>query len=313
MWVRNEGNGHVWETLNFNGPDGSFTDGVTPNGAFYWNGPYIAWNDLLANESVTKALLRIKDKKAGMGENLAQARQTYSMLADTSMVLLKALRCVKRGDVGGVFRLLRNDRSLVRQGSDLLLQFKYGWQPLMGDIFGLAELLKEQVKPALLLSASAKSQRQSIGMRAVNADYADGKGYRQAYTKLYGRVANKNARLIERAGLSNPLSLAWELVPFSFVTDWFVPIGPVLDAMQAPAGVDFVGGFTTMRGEFSGSSGKHPPTGTTGPVRINTRSGFSVTRRVYTTWPRAGLYNVNPFSHSHGESAFALFLQSLFR
>jgi len=34
-------------------------------------------------------------------------------------------------------------------------------------------------------------------------------------------------------GLYDPLSVAWELVPFSFVADWFIPIGTYLDNLAA--------------------------------------------------------------------------------
>lgn len=33
-----------------------------------------------------------------------------------------------------------------------------------------------------------------------------------------------------RLGLKDPLSIAWELVPYSFVADWFIPIGAWLQA-----------------------------------------------------------------------------------
>jgi hypothetical protein len=48
-----------------------------------------------------------------------------------------------------------------------------------------------------------------------------------------------------RLGVINPLAIAWELYPFSFVIDWFVPIGSVLTAATATAGLEFVSGHTT--------------------------------------------------------------------
>lgn len=37
---------------------------------------------------------------------------------------------------------------------------------------------------------------------------------------------------LSRYGATGPASLAWELVPFSFVLDWFIDVSPVIDAMD---------------------------------------------------------------------------------
>lgn len=40
----------------------------------------------------------------------------------------------------------------------------------------------------------------------------------------------KEVNVPQLVGLMDPLSVAWELVPFSFVLDWFLPIGSWLSA-----------------------------------------------------------------------------------
>jgi hypothetical protein len=49
---------------------------------------------------------------------------------------------------------------------------------------------------------------------------------------------------LETLGLLNPLSLAWELLPYSFVIDWFLPIGDYLAATTASAGMTWVNGWS---------------------------------------------------------------------
>jgi len=53
--------------------------------------------------------------------------------------------------------------------------------------------------------------------------------------------------MLNRLGLLNPVSLAWELVSWSFVVDWVVPIGPMFQALTAPAGLSFVDGTVSVR------------------------------------------------------------------
>jgi hypothetical protein len=39
-------------------------------------------------------------------------------------------------------------------------------------------------------------------------------------------------------GIFNPLLIGWELVPFSFVVDWFIPVGSYLEGIDALLGYD---------------------------------------------------------------------------
>jgi hypothetical protein len=39
-------------------------------------------------------------------------------------------------------------------------------------------------------------------------------------------------------GVTNPLEIAWELVPFSFVVDWALPVGQYLSSLDAMFGYD---------------------------------------------------------------------------
>jgi len=47
-------------------------------------------------------------------------------------------------------------------------------------------------------------------------------------------------------GLTNPLLIAWELLPFSFVADWFIPLGSYIGNMDATIGCTFESGYRTV-------------------------------------------------------------------
>jgi hypothetical protein len=59
------------------------------------------------------------------------------------------------------------------------------------------------------------------------------------------RVDNPNLHLAQQLGFINPLSVAWELVPFSFVVDWFGNVGQVLASFSDFAGLSQVNPRTT--------------------------------------------------------------------
>jgi hypothetical protein len=48
---------------------------------------------------------------------------------------------------------------------------------------------------------------------------------------------------LKQIGFNNPISLAWEVLPYSFVLDWFLPIGDFLDGLNRWKGLQFVSGW----------------------------------------------------------------------
>jgi len=64
--------------------------------------------------------------------------------------------------------------------------------------------------------------------------------YNSATGTLHARVrvtaksgsAYYNALLAQTLGLNVPMQIAWDLVPFSFVVDWFLPIGKVISRVE---------------------------------------------------------------------------------
>lgn len=289
--------------------------GVIPD-AFYNHD--VRWSSNLENEALAKAIGKVKDQKAALGEALAESAKTYSMIVDAGTTLLKAALAVKRGNPAQAWSLLKDGRSVVRRGADLYCQYKYGWRPLMSDIHGLWELFQEQLRPAQLIKAVAVSQTESVRIVSIPGVKREGQGTRGCKVVLWGQITDPVMRLPERLGLNNPLSLGWELVPMSFVVDWFVPVGKTLDAFSSPKGVSFIGGTATTFGkahlkfEQAFGVGSDVITPKDGTIDIEASQ-----RRVYSggQWPKPGFYAVNPFKSktNHGLEAFALLLQRLTR
>lgn len=51
---------------------------------------------------------------------------------------------------------------------------------------------------------------------------------------------------MNQLGLLDPVSLAWNLLPMSFVFDWFIPVGTFLDGFTATEGLTYQDGYTTQ-------------------------------------------------------------------
>lgn len=90
----------------------------------------------------------------------------------------------------------------------------------------------------------------------------------------------------------SPLLTAWELVPYSFVIDWFLPIGDFLAQYSSTDGLTFLSGSTSYKAKQSAYVKSNPVT--TGPVGSSARVTFNETffveesyfeRRVHTSTP----------------------------
>jgi hypothetical protein len=69
-------------------------------------------------------------------------------------------------------------------------------------------------------------------------------------------VSNPNLYLASQLGFVNPAAIAWELVPFSFVVDWFVNVGEFLNNFTDLWGLTVTDPYTSILctgvGQFSG-------------------------------------------------------------
>jgi len=126
--------------------------------------------------------------------------------------------------------------------SGLWLEFHFGWAPLIGDIFSAIEIL-DSAPPPFPIKGTALIREKSTFI-----DGSAGQWSRRCYMTnevrawVGGavRVTNPNLRLASQLGLVNPASVAWELVPFSFLVDWFVNVGDYLEQFSDTAGMAFV-------------------------------------------------------------------------
>lgn len=138
-------------------------------------------------------------------------------------------------------------------------------------------------------------------------------GQRGTAVKLYARVRDQDISRLTSLGLSDPAQVAWALVPFSFVVDWFLPVGSYLEALGAVKGLTFVSGTRT---EFTNGSLNIQ----TGYLKSSEGTPFTryghiatVARSVYTGFPFPLPYVKSPFSTSHMVSALALILTIAFK
>jgi hypothetical protein len=111
-------------------------------------------------------------------------------------------------------------------------------------------------------------------------------------------------------GLENPLAVAWEVVPFSFVLDWWIPVGNILQAYSDARGLSFGSGYTSHRTSASVDTHYEYHGGGESHVQSSRRVWFGHDRVALNDFAIPGPYQKqNWFNMEKGLTALALFRQ----
>lgn len=137
------------------------------------------------------------------------------------------------------------------------LRYRYGIMPLLYDIQGIKALLAEPIVSPRLTSRA--SEKFNSGTLTNTIPYSEGASGYFAGSTVTTRVVNVEVRcgiLYEHEcilhdrygyGLDQQLSAIWELIPYSFIVDWFYNLGDYIDAMSPKIGVKVLAQWTTIK------------------------------------------------------------------
>jgi hypothetical protein len=298
--------------------------GKQPQVGYTACGPYIsaALEAISSSNTInrldTELLLKLKDMKINLGEALAESRGTVRMLSSTGSTFLRGLLAARRGNwsqVGKVFGV--TGKSLKSGGvfSERWLEYQFGWMPLASDIHGAFDQFQTGLRKRGQFFSVQRSlwDNTELNTTSLNNDIRS-RCEVQSRGKVYARVRDSDIANLTSLGLSDPLQIAWALVPYSFVVDWFIPVGNLLEGIGATRGLTFVGGYKSFVSETSGIH-TYRPSPQAGLNMVIVRpfeckvSVAAYSRTPYNTFPNPGLYYKSPFSTKHLFDALALFRQ----
>jgi hypothetical protein len=206
-------------------------------------------NDTIKLQDKLREKIMGSDFNAGVA--IAESSKSLSLVANSATRIALALKAVRSGRPGdaaliltrntsqeGVFKPPKATKNNRSKWGGLWLELQYGWLPLVKDAQAGAQAL------AHAFSAPPQQiyrvKRTVKGLIAVDA-YVGGDGAQ--YTKGYLKAIIREKNMPILTGLLDPASIAWELLPYSFVIDWFVPIGNYLQNLALARGVE--GTFVT--------------------------------------------------------------------
>lgn len=212
------------------------------------------------NQLSQKLLEAIRSSEFDLGVFAAESKQTLDLLKASALGIYNFCREIKKGNVGNAAKALsivltqsqkRKYDSLLKAGDipSTVLALKYGWLPLLQDAYAACMYLKDRLKERKLrytVSMSIPSQWIDTynGTSPVRAS-----GFRQV--RLTAHLSEPPSARAE-LGLLNPALAMWNLLPWSFIWDWFIPIGDFLDQASYFRGLENV---VYERSEFATAYG----------------------------------------------------------
>ena len=317
----------TWQTLPSGGcPNGLFSDRT--NG-WIWSSSGTslpAFPSYLEGRAVSRALLKLKHQNVNLAVAFAERKQTIDMFKNHAKTIARQVNNYKRSKPIKWKKVLHGN---ARDTPNDWLELQYGWKPLISDIEGACTELSDKetgnnpyltrVKGFAGADTTNAWRKVSSSSGCYGFDVTD-KWKHICRVSLYYHLRNPTLARFASLGLTNPFELAWEKMKYSFVIDWFLPVGKWLSALDADFGWDFNSGTCT---KYSSGGSTSVYTNTCLPAGVlkaehlgdsYKASGFNMTRTVYASAPWAGLPRFkNPLSGLHVANAVALLVQAFRR
>lgn len=212
-----------------------------------------------ANAALTEALANARSRGFDLLTFLAEFRKTVELITHfRSRTLSRAEKVADRA---------RKSSDPVTAFAETWLEARYGWRILAYDIAGIQESI-ERLQSFRAPFVRGYGTRESSSTRTTyNAGVGSYWRSVSPSTGLvadYGRVSilatqtyrrSVHAAVILEAIIDDiieidPIVTAWEVVPFSFILDWFINVGDVLQAYSPFATENLLGACTTTRDEI---------------------------------------------------------------
>lgn len=195
-----------------------------------------------------KLLDKLRDRIAGSSFNagvvLGEGKKTLQMIGDNAISIAKAIKFARRGNFASAADVLlqRTGKKRPPKGTSPIasnwLELQYGWMPLLSDISDGMMFIHHQLESPnlerIVVTRNAGGLHAGVSQESgrhytdLSQTYYLDNHYVESGKRIIALI--KEVNNVQLSGILDPLSVGWELLPYSFVADWFLPIGSYLAA-----------------------------------------------------------------------------------
>lgn len=185
-----------------------------------------------------RAIMNLQRGHLNVLVSAGEGKETVTFVANRIFMLYRLLRLISRGKFEEAARVagsdlsqnagkrLRRNRSQYRNPIDLVsnswLEYQFAIRPIVNDVYGAVEAFHDNLQAGRVVRAYGK--------------YSSGEKGTVYRAGIVGVVRSENVRTLQQLGFTNPALAAWNLLPLSFILDWFLPIAPLLSYLDSTVG-----------------------------------------------------------------------------
>lgn len=196
--------------------------------------------DSMKGRAINSAYSKVDISEATALVSLAEAKKTIIGLADIMKRVYKIYRAIARLDAKALSRELS-----PKELANRYMEYRYGLRPLVFDAKSLINAfntIRFDKKPR----SSFYARVQESGTSQSNHTFVVNNWSTFDYTKTISRNVTVSAGVLtdieilsnlQILGVDKIFESAWELIPFSFILDWFFNIGTTLAAWTPNYGI----------------------------------------------------------------------------
>jgi hypothetical protein len=194
-----------------------------------------AWEDLVGN-------IR-SNLQADLGILFAEMGRSAQMISSRALKCYRAARKLRRGKfreflkelgIGAKSKHRNKLRSTAKEFGDIWLEYSFGWDPLLQGIYDGCQSLGADLPYGKYRGARSQTYKPTKLLAGVRITHS---GRAIVSQRCVATVSNPMTYALSQAGLINPLAVAWEIVPWSFMVDWVVDVSSYLNSYSDLAGV----------------------------------------------------------------------------
>lgn len=220
-----------------------------------------------------RARLKLKDNFQNLASQVAEYRETASMFSQFAKSTKAAWFDWRKRR-----RLWHGFKPTPCNVAAAELVYSYGIEPLANDVWNSLQRLNTVL-------AEPPIRRLCFTAKKVETFDSNGLVGRVEVTERPVIYYAINPEYASRFTIGNPAEMVWEIIPYSFVVDWGIPIGDYLSSLDALRGIEWKSGTKTRKERYLHWTTKDTPL-------VGKQTWIRMARREYRTHQRHVLSTV---------------------
>lgn len=204
--------------------------------------------------SMSLATIEARQKAYTKGQVLAnvmmlETGKTLDMLRSRCMQLVTAIKFVKRRDFRNAARTLQYNGADVlkrkrwkKSWQDNWLEYRYGWMPLIMDCEKYIDRICKGTGWGTVIGKGKSEFDSSSSSLLYPAGRSEKHVRGTARARAVGTIQHAALNEVAASGILQLGQTVWEIIPYSFVLDWFLPVGDWVASLSPPYGWVPLGG-----------------------------------------------------------------------